>query len=142
MVKAVRLLIIFSFLFFLGILLLVYAFLPIMVRLDFEGIVQLHKEQFFYYTFSGFMAANLLALAVRRLSARFLKQEEVLAWANSFAFVFNVSVTLLIGFIGVLNNPAHIKPTSYSYLNYLSPILIFVWFVGLIFLFIRNRKTA
>lgn len=142
MVKAVRILTLFSFLFFLVILLLVYAFLPIMVKLDFEGMLEVNKESFFYYTLSGFVVINLLAALVRKLSAPYFHSEESNAWSNSFAFVFNVSMTLMIGFVGVLNNPAHIKPTSYAYLNYLSPILFLVWISGLIFIVLRNRKTA
>ncbi len=142
MVKAVRILTIFSFLFFLGILLLVYAFLPIMVKIDFEGTLQLHKEHFFYYTLGGFLIINILALLVRKMSSRFFTHEETNAWSDAFAFVFNVSVTLLLGFIGVLNNPIHIKPTSYAYLYYLSPILFILWVAGLIFLLMKNKKTA
>ncbi len=135
MLKVVNFLKVLSILLFLGILLLVYAYLPVMVRLSIESTeLQLQKEDFFYFGIGVFVVVNLFFLGFQKLYETHLKRLEVRAWVRGLSFVMNIYLTLLVGFIGVINNTTHLDPAGFSYLNYLGPFLIFVWVIGLIFL--------
>jgi len=138
MIKAVKVINLFSTLLFAAILLLVYAFLPVKVNLNIEGVSDLHKQDFFYQVLIGFLAVNIL---LRLLIFYGLKSLPalLLSWISSFIFVLNFYFTLLIGFVGVWNNSTSIAPSSYSYLNIIGPFLVVVWVIGLIFLVIKKK---
>lgn len=135
MVKVVNFLKFLSITLFLGILLLVYAYLPIQVNLETstDGL-QLHKETFFYYTITGFVVINIVLLAFQKLNEKRLVGEPLKAWMSGLGFVVNIYLTLIIGFIGVINNATHLDPAGFAYLNYLGPFLLVVWVVGLFYL--------
>ena len=138
MIKAVKVLNTLSIIFFMAILLLVYAYLPIMVDVNVEGLKDIHKQTFFYYIVGGFVVVNIILRLIRSLGAKHLPTEPQ-AWLSAIIFVINFNITLLVGFIGVWNNPTHIDPSSYGYLNYLGPVFIIIWVVGLIFLFFKKK---
>lgn len=137
MIKAVKVLNLFSMLLFAAILLLVYAYLPISVNLNVDGVSSIHKQDFFYQALIGFLALNILLRMVIFYALRSIPAL-LLSWVSSFIFVINFYFTLLIGFIGVWNNSTHVSPSSYSYLNILGPVLLVIWVVGLIFLAFRK----
>ena len=138
MIKAVKVLNLFSTLLFAAVLLLVYAYLPVSVSLNVEGLKTVHKQDFFYQALIGFLAVNIL---MRLLIFNGLKRlpSLVLSWTSSLIFVVNFYFTLLIGFIGVWNNATSISPSSYSYLNVIGPVLIAIWLLGLIFLAFKKK---
>ena len=138
MIKATKVLNSLSIIFFMAILLLVYAYLPIMVDLNVERLKDFHKQTFFYYTVGGFVVVNVILKLVTSLGAKYLPKEPQ-AWLNAIIFVINFNITLIVGFIGVWNNPAHIEPESFAYLNYMGPILIIIWVIGLIFLYFKKK---
>ncbi len=139
MLRVVNFLKFLSIALFLGILLLVYAYLPVMVKLSLEEqSLQLHKEHFFYYAIGVFVVINIFLLFIQQKTEPLIPTLYAQAWARAAAFVINIYVTLLIGFIGVINNTNHLDPSSFSYLNYMGPIIIFSWLVGLIYLLMKR----
>ena len=139
MLRVVDFLKVLSIILFLGILLLVYAYLPIMVKLELEkGALELNKETFFYYAIGGFVVINILMLYIQKWLEPKIVGYYAKAWARGAAFVVNIYVTLIIGFIGVINNTNHLDPAGFSYLNYFGPVIIFSWVIGLIYFVIKK----
>lgn len=143
MLRVVSFLKFLSILLFLIILLLVYAYLPVMVDIQpDENAIQLQREDFFYFAVGIFVVFNIAILGFQKLVEPLIENMDLKAWLRGIGFVVNVYLTLIIGFIGVMNNSAHLDAAGFNYLNYLGPFLIFSWFIGLIYLFINRGKTA
>ncbi len=137
MIKAIKVLNLFSIFLFAAILLLVYAYLPIQVELNVDGVGQLHKQTFFYYVFSAFIVVNIvLRFAINIISKS--SSEKIASWVKSMIFILNFYFTTIVGFIGVINNSTHIDPGNYAYLTYLGPVFVAIWLIGLIFLLIKK----
>ncbi|MFY0600643.1 MAG: hypothetical protein JXR03_13305 [Cyclobacteriaceae bacterium] len=143
MVKAVNSLKILSLLVLLVTLLFVYAFLPVMVNLnpDVSG-WSLHKEYFFYVVVGASLILNIFLIFAERTLSSIISSEEINAWIKGFSFVLNLYFSFLIGYVAVINNQNHFQSGSYAYLNYLGPILVLVWIIGLIFLSLKRNKTT
>ena len=108
-----------------------------MVDLNVEGLNDLHKQTFFYYVFGSFVIINIvlrIAGGVRQNMS-----EDLNAWVRAIIFIINFYLATIIGFVGVMNNTNHINPSSYEYLNYLGPVFLVIWIIGVIF-FIAKRK--
>ncbi len=138
MIKAVKFLNLISVFLFIIVLVLIYAYLPISVDLNIDGIENIHKHRFFYYSGAAFLITNILLRVILNLGFKSVS-ENVLAWMTSLIFIMNVYLTFLIGFVGVLNNSTHISPSNYAYLNFLGPFFILIWVGGLIFLVVKRR---
>ncbi|MEO9870920.1 hypothetical protein [Ekhidna sp.] len=138
MIKAVKVLNAVSVFLFTVILLVIYAYLPIMVDLSLEGVKGMHKQTFFYYAFGGFVTVNIILRIGINLGSRNLSTD-LTAWIRTIIFIVNFYLTTLIGFLGVLNNASSIDPSNYAYLNYLGPIFLVFWIIGLFF-FILQKK--
>ncbi len=138
MIKAVKILNLVSVFLFTVVLVLIYAYLPISVDLNIDGIENIHKHRFFYYSGAAFLIVNILVRVILNLGFKSIS-ENVLAWMMSLIFIMNIYLTFIIGFVGVWNNSTHISPTNYAYLNFLGPFFIIVWVVGLIFLVVKRR---
>jgi hypothetical protein len=138
MIKAIKVLNSISILLFSVILLLVYAYLPIMVELNIEGVKDLHKQTLFYYMFGSFVVINVVLRIVLNSVTKKMG-EDVGAWIRTIMFIINFYLTTMVGFIGVMNNTNHINPSSFAYLNYLGPVFLIIWVGGLIF-FIFKKK--
>ncbi|MEM9338713.1 MAG: hypothetical protein AAGA66_08305 [Bacteroidota bacterium] len=134
--KAVRVLNRFSSILFIAILLLVYAYLPVQVDLKVQEL-SVHKQHFFYYSLGTFILVNILLRLVLGYGLRSLNLS-IRSWMMGLIFLLNFYITLIIGFIGVLNNSTHVSPSSYAYLNFLGPILLIGWMIGLIFLVFKK----
>lgn len=137
MIKAIKVFNSISVLLFSVILLLVYAYLPIMVDLNVEGVKDVHKQTLFYYVLGGFVIINVIVRIGVTLGSRNLS-ENLAAWIRAILFIVNFYLASLVGFIGVLNNTGHIDPTSYGYLNFLGPIFLIIWIIGLIFFIFKK----
>ncbi len=138
MVQAVNVLNIFSTFLFVAILLLIYAYLPMSVDLNIDGIGNIHKHRFFYYTISIFIIINITSRIILNLGFKSANQN-LLAWLTLMIFILNSYLTFMTGFIGVWNNATHISPANYSYLNFLGPVFLMIWIVGLIFLTTKKK---
>ncbi len=139
MLKAVNILKVLSVVLFLGTLLIVYAYAPVMVKLRPETTeLQLHKESFFYFFIAVFVIINIALLAFEKLYEKSIQKTEVKAWVRGFTFILNFYFALITGFIGVINNTQHLKLSGFAYLNYIGPFLIFSWIIGLIYLVVNR----
>ncbi|MEO9484680.1 MAG: hypothetical protein ABJG47_14575 [Ekhidna sp.] len=138
MVKAIKVFNAISVLLFSVILLLVYAYSPIMVDLNIEGVKEIHKQSFFYYAFGSFVIVNIVLRMGVTLGSRNLA-ENLAAWIRAILFIVNFYLASMIGLVGVMNNTNHIAPSSYGYLNFLGPVFLVIWVGGLIF-FIFKKK--
>lgn len=139
MLRVVNFLKLLSILLFLIILLTVYAYLPIMVALEpGGGGFEAHKETFFYFSVSVFVLVNVSFLGFQKLFEGNIKNPGLRAWVRSAGFVINIYLTLIIGFIGVMNNTGHLDPSGFAYLNYMGPFLVFSWAVGLFYIIYKK----
>ncbi len=137
MTKAVKVLNLFSTLFFAVILLLIYSYLPLQVDLNLDRFGVIHKQDFFYQVLITFIILNIILRGVIFYGFKSVSTL-LLSWISALIFVVNFYLTLLIGFIGVLNNAAHISPTGFGYLNVFGPVLLIAWLSGLFFLIIKK----
>jgi len=138
MIKAVKVLNVFSVILFAGVLLLVYAYLPIKVDLKNDLINPMNKQHFFYYAVTIFILGNLFLRVIFHFGLKGLNAE-IVGWFTLLIFAVNFYLSVLIGFIGVLNNPNSVEASSFAYLTYLGPILILGWIIGLIILFFKSN---
>ena len=138
MIKAVKVLNLFSTLLFAAVLLLVYAYLPISVNFNIEGVSNMHKQDFFYLALLGFLAINILMRVVVFVGLKRIGTL-LMSWISGLIFVVNFYFALLIGFVGIWNNATHVSPSSYSYLNVIGPFFVLIWIVGLIFLAFKKE---
>ena len=142
MEKAVNVLKVISSIVFLGTLLYVYSLLPVIVQLRPEDSSwSLHKEYFFYGAIIFFMVLNICLIVIERLLSPSFKSEELRAWIKGLAVVLNFYLACMIGSLGVMNNANDFGPGSYSYLNFIGPVLIVMWLIGLIFNVLIKPKT-
>ncbi|MBR08254.1 MAG: hypothetical protein CMP48_11350 [Rickettsiales bacterium] len=106
-----------------------------MTRLTLDSTdLQLRKEDFFYFGIGVFVVVNLFFLGFQKMYESHISKLEVKAWVRGLSFVVNIYLTLIVGFIGVINNTTHLDPGGFAYLNYMGPFLIFSWVIGLIYL--------
>ena len=133
MIKAVKVLNVFSTLLFAIVLLTIYAYLPISVDLNLEWFSAVHKQSFFYQALGVFIILNILLRVIFGLGFKKL-QQLIRGWLRLLICIVNIYLIVLVAFIGVWNNATSIAPAGYSYLNYIGPSLLIFWIGGLIFL--------
>ena len=142
MIKTVNLLRFLSIILFLIAFSFIYAYMPVMVRLNPGSTLEIHKENFFYYGAGLFLIINIIS---RIISIFFTPRivisrgEEAAAWFSALPFVINLYMVFIIGFLGALNNSSHILAESYSYLNFLGPAIFFLWICGLIYFIVLKK---
>lgn len=146
MVKAVGIIRFLSYALFLGATGLVYAYLSPQVELGMGPKAWVvSKDTFFYSILATFVVINIV---LRVLSQNMKKgpgqswEAKTLAWFLAIVPVINIYISLLIGFVGVINNPNHVSTSSYSYLNFFGPVLLVVWVIGFGTQFIKEKKAA
>ena len=146
MIKAVGIVRFLSLVLFLGGTGLVYAYLSPQVELSMGAEAWVvTRDTFFYVALGTFVLINI---ALRVLSQNVRKnlgrdwQDKTLAWFLAIVPIVNIYITLLIGFVGVINNPTHVSTTSFAYLNFFGPLLILVWVIGFGTQFIKEKKAA
>ena len=146
MIKMVNLIRVLSIVLFLGVLALVYAYLPVMVRvLPQDQTMLIHREYFFYYAVGVFFVVNGFSWGLIKIIDPLIelkRGEMATAWFNMIAAVLNIYLALILGFIGVLNNPQHVSASGFSYLNYMGPILLIIWMVGFFYLSVNKKSTT
>ena len=138
MLKSVNLLKGLSILIFLGTLVLVYAYAPVMIKLEISSGLELHRESFFYFSMAFVLVVNLALLGFERMFEPRIHSEPLKAWVRGLTFVINFYFALIIAFVGVINNPQHLSVAGFSYLNYIGPVLIATWILGLAYLIYKK----
>lgn len=146
MVKTINFVRLLTIILFVAILAMVYAYLPIQVQLKPSGQMYLmHREYFFYGVAGFFLLVNIISWLLLKIvtpTMELKKGEEFAAWFNGLPIVINLSITFLVGFIGVMNNANHIRASSYAYLNFLVPFLILIWMVGFIYFLLKKNNPV
>lgn len=146
MVKAVGIVRFLSYAFFLGAIGLVYSYLAPQVELGMGPKAWVVSKDAFFYTILGiFVGVNIiLRVVTNNLKNGIARSWEAktLAWFLAIVPVINIYISLLVGFVGVINNPTHVSTTSYSYLNFFGPLLLVVWVIGFGMQFVKEKKAA
>ncbi len=143
MVKTMNFVRILTVLLFLAVYFFSYAFMPVRVNLIPEGSFTIHKEQFFFWGVGLFCFMNVMSWALMKLGLETVEREKgenTAAWFAALPGILNISYCLIIGFLGVLNNPQHISPTNYSYLNFMIPVLITGWIAGFLYMWFAKKN--
>jgi len=130
---------IFTAIFYVVILLFIYAYLPLTLDLNIEGIGRIGRGFFFYTAMSVFVVLQLIFYFFRFYVDRAGVGQQLRFTVHLLPSVMLFSLTLLIGYLGVLNNAEDIAPSRYYYLNYLSAVLMIGWFFAFLFVLIRKK---
>ena len=145
MIKVVGLVRFFSIILFLVTLGFVYAYLPLKVNMaPDDGMLAVDKDFFFYAVAAMFLVVNMVFTVIARVLGPRVRShsEEMLAWLKAGAPALNIYISLLVGFVGVINNPLSISASSYVYLNFIGPAMIILWLGGFIYLFLQSRAVT
>lgn len=130
---------IFTSLFFIIILLFIYAYLPLTLDINLEGVGRIGRGFFFYTAMSVYVVLQLIFYFFRFYVDRAGVGQQLRFTVHLLPSIMLFSLTLLIGYIGVLNNAEDIAPSRYYYLNYLSAALMVGWFFAFLFVLIRKK---
>lgn len=134
--KVVRLV---TYFLFLTILLLVYAYVPLTLDVQMDGIGRVGRSFFFYSALGVFLVLHFALYFLRVQIDRMGVGLWVRFAIHALPSVLFFSLTLLIGYVGILNNAQDIEPARYFYLNYLSAGLPLIWLAGFLFVVAKGR---
>ena len=134
MAKVIQLFITLSIVFFLAILLLVYAFLPDPSGLLFneEGIIMFSTSRNTFF-FSGLIIFVLIQTLGVVFGHNILKKNNTTSWRNfstwflGMRLSINLFLILLLIFIGLANNAVDYSFDSIRLLAYLGPAILIGW---------------
>ena len=138
MLQASKFVRIFFAFFFLAILLMIYGYLPLTIDINIEGFGRVGRDFFFYSCIGLFIFFNLITYFFRYLADRSGMGYYQRTVVHLLSPVLYLSMTLLIGYLGVLNNSTAMSSSTYNYLTYLSPILLILWIFGFLFVLIKK----
>ena len=129
-----------SMMFFLGALLLIYAYLPERVSLYSDNlgtpVYFVERGLFFYCAFGFFVLANLMFFVFNKMLDRVpvtgrkgfftsdLFKEKTMIWLEIFVSLVNIFFVTSLVFLGVYNNPQTFHWANFSYLVYFGVFLI------------------
>ncbi|MDW3192114.1 MAG: hypothetical protein R8G66_07110 [Cytophagales bacterium] len=146
MVKAVGIIRFLSFALFLIAMGLVYSYLSPQVELAMGPKAWVvSKDTFFYGILGIFVGVNVVLRVLSQNMKKGIGQswdDKTLAWFLAIVPIINIYISLLVGFVGVINNPTHVSTSSYSYLIFFGPVLLVVWVIGFGTQFIKEKKAA
>lgn len=137
--------------FFILALLYIYASLPEKVAYEVSDldvpVKDIGLDAFFFISMGIFVALNLIiilpAKAVENqtwVKVRNLFQkgssfrEYMLAWAYSFAGIFNVNLLALVFYISGLNSFVKSESKSFDFMYYVAPLILMLWIIALFIL--------
>ncbi len=138
MIQAAKFIRVFTTIFFLVILLLIYGYLPLTLDINIEGFDRVGREFFFYSCIGLFILFNLASYFFRFLANRSSLGYYTRTTIHLLPSVLYFSMTLLIGYLGAINNAGSINASDYNYLNYISSGLLIFWFFSFLFTLIRK----
>jgi hypothetical protein len=142
MLKAAKVLRIFSVLLFLATLLFTYAYVPLTLEVNIEALGRVGREHFFYFFLILFVVLAMMLRFLRTRVDAMGVPHEVRLWVHLLPFVVFTSLVLVIGYLGVLNNAQNVGPANYFYLNWLAVLLIAAWAVGLVVVIVRGIRQS
>ena len=146
MIKIVGIIRALSIVLFLITLGLVYAYLPVTVKvLPNQVDLMLHTSSVFYYAVAFFVVINLFTWRLVRLTNPLLllkRVDVVTAWFNALVPILNVYFSMIIAYMGVLNNPLSVSAQGFAYLNYIGPVLLLIWLVMFFYLSVNKKSTS
>jgi len=125
--------------FFVGVLLLAYAYLPLTLDLNWEGFGRVDRSSFFYIALGTFITLNLITYFFRWHSNQSGLLPRTRLMIHLLPSVLFFALALLVGYVAVLNNAADVSPQDYNYLNFVSIILLMTWVVVFFYFFIRKQ---
>lgn len=148
-----------SMMFFLGALLLIYAYLPERVSLYSDSlgtpVYFLDRGSFFYYAFGFFVAVNVLFFLFAKTLDRVpvttgsgffsssIFKENTLVWLEVFVSLINVFFVTSLAFIGVYNNSQTFQWSNFSYLVYFGTFLVIAGILSFGFVLrFRNHQLS
>lgn len=149
MIKVIKLLYTLSILIFLGVLLYVYAFLPNIIGVYFDGSgsaqFSMHRADFFYAALGLFVLTNGAIILYRKMNRGSLNlsvsefgemsvPEQVYHWLMGLSLVINVIYVFSIMFVGMYHNSEHFDIKDYVALIYIGPLLLAGWIFWFIYL--------
>ncbi len=140
MINAVKIVRLVMTVFLLAILLVSYAYLPLTIDTNLDT-PRLGRDHFFYGAMGLFLVLNLITYFLRFFVDRINAPQYSRVAVHALAPVLYFAMTLLIGFLALLNNASatEVEPADFFYLNYLSSFVLIAWFV--VFLFVSIRKV-
>lgn len=139
MLNAIKVVRIITAFFFLVILSFSYAYLPLTLDINVELMGRVGRGHYFYTILGLFMVINLSSYFLRYYVGKIQAAPNQQLVIHSLAPVLYFSLTLLVGFVTVINNAQDIDPGSYNYLNYLSGGLVIGWILTFLFVSIRKK---
>lgn len=161
--RFIKLIQIISIIIFLGVLVLVYAYLPQQVdfTIDRSGLFAetISREFFFYGMLAIFVISNILCIglgkALEQLPAQHKKpgggavffnaatKNAIIGWIKSFCFILNAVFIFGLMYIGMLNNADSIKGDNFGLFLFIGPVLVIIWLLLLVFIILRQKiKSA
>jgi hypothetical protein len=158
--RFIKLIQIISVVIFLGVLIIVYAYLPQEVGFsqDRSGLLihQISKEYFFYGMLTMFVISNVLCIglgkALEHLPTRTATsgggtvhfnaatKNAVIGWIKSFSFILNAVFIFGLMYIGILNNIESIKINNFGFFLFVGPVLVVIWLLMLVFILLRPKN--
>ena len=134
-IKVVRLILTF---FFFGVLLFTYAYFPLTIDVNIDGMGRIDRDYFFYATVGLYLVINLITYFFRYYSDRNEMPEKRRFWIHALAPVLYFSMSVLIGYLTVVNNSNDLDASDFNYLNYLSVFLVGGWVLSFLFVLIKK----
>lgn len=138
MFNALKVVRIITILFFLGILSFSYAYLPLTLDLNLEGIGRIGRGLYFYTAVGSLIVLNLITYFLRFYVEKIDARRGLKVTMHALAPVLFFSLTLLIGYVTVINNEQDVNPSLFYYLNYLSMGVIVAWILSLIYVLVKK----
>jgi len=130
---------IFITIFFVVVLLTMYAYMPLTVDVNIDAIGRVGRNFFFYSAMSTFVVLSLVFYFFRFYVDRAGVGMWVRLMVHLLPAVMFFSLSLLIGYLGVYNNSQDIVPSTFNYLYYLSAVLALGWFFTFLFVLITKK---
>ncbi len=138
MLQSAKFIRVFTAFFFLAMLLMIYGYMPLTLDINIPGFERVGRAFFFYSCIGLFVLFNLITYFFRYLADRSSMKYYQRATIHLLPSVLYFSMTLLIGYLGAVNNASSIDPSRYSYLTYVSSVLLILWFFSFLFTLIKQ----
>lgn len=150
MYKAIRVGKVITTLFFLAVLIYVYAYLPASIEVPMSfgeaGLQSISKSGLFYICTGIFGFLYLFVFLTKRLGGGIMAKEKSFVnllniWADSFMIVVNIYLVLALIIIGIINNKEGVVEGDYTIMAYIGPVLMLLWLLFLMVVFIKRFKV-
>jgi hypothetical protein len=124
---------------FIAVLALSYAYLPLTLDMNWQGMPRMDRDIFFYAALGLFIFFNFATYFFRWSADRLGTKPNTRLMVHLLPSFLYFAMVTLIGYIVVWNNATDVSPDDYFYLNYISIFLILGWTVLFIYFLIRKQ---